>query len=171
MTADVATVVASFHTLDEAVEARRYLAGYGLSEEGLDLAARGLRPIELVHDPRTYALAALEGTAVGGALGALTGLLLALGGLPALPGVALVLGAALIAAVLGGLLGAFAHALVGLPRALVARTSIRADHYDLVAVPGLDVARARRLLAAREPWRAEVGGSPALRPGTALASA
>ncbi len=71
----------------------------------MDVAARGVRPVEIVTDPRSSALATAEGAIVGGGLGLVAALFPIDALAPALAGLAGV--------VAGAALGAFAHAAVG----------------------------------------------------------
>ncbi len=130
-----ATVLASFRSSAEAEAARRHLEELGVPAGQVDVAARGVRPVEVVTDPRSYALATAEGAIVGGVLGLVAGLLAALLPVGALvPALAAALGG-LAGVVAGAALGAFAHAAVGWRAELVLRSTFDADGYDLVAAP------------------------------------
>ncbi len=148
-----ATVLASFRSWEEAEAARRHLEELGVPAGQVDVAARGVRPVEVVTDPRSYALATAEGAIVGGVLGLVAGLLAALLPVGALvPALAAALGG-LAGVVAGAALGAFAHAAVGWRAELVLRSTFDADGYDLVAGPEVDLERATRLLRAHEVVR------------------
>jgi len=165
-----ATVLASFRSWEEAEAARRHLDGLGVPAAQVDVSARGVRPVEVVTDPRSYALATAEGAVVGGMLGLVAGLVAALfpvGALtPALAGVL----AGLAGVVAGAALGALAHAAVGWRAELAVRSTFDADRYDLVAGPEVDLERATRLLRAHEVARlAPPPPAPAAAPRPALA--
>jgi hypothetical protein len=145
------TLVASYPEYVEAQYAVDALSDHRFPVERLAIVGSGLESVEKVTGRRGYWQAGIGGLLSGAVVGALLGWLLGLFSLVQPLVSALLLGGwgLLIGGVIGLLLGLAGHAATGGRRDFSSVSTVRADHYDVVADPEV-AEEAKRALAETE---------------------
>lgn len=128
--------IASYPTYADAQHAVDTLADQRFPVSGLAIVGANLQSFERITGRRGFGRAAAEGAGSGALVGAVVGWLLGVFSLvqPLASGVVLALIGLLVGAVIGALVGFLAHALSRGRRDFSSVSTVRAEHYDVLAL-------------------------------------